>query len=269
MTSAERARLVMTLRQEIDAKRGAGSPGAVRKVLKGLGTPEEVVRRAAASPPPAPAAPARSAPAPSVPVPRKEADEPSVYTPGAAPETLEWWRKSSAGAAAGGGSAAGPADRRPPSGWSASFEPDFLTAGEVEEAEPDEAEDPDAGAAPVEPLTAPAAEPEPAPERVKVRRGLPPLVESLAVLVLAAAGVLGLWYLALFGWFLAYSSRRVGRAVALTAGVWIPVALAALLAFWVERSGHPGTATVHAAFALWLRAASLASAVFLLWRARR
>ncbi|MFD0329286.1 hypothetical protein ACFQZC_16735 [Streptacidiphilus monticola] len=47
------------------------------------------------------------------------------------------------------------------------------------------------------------------------------------------------------------------------------MALAALLAFWVERSGHPGTATVHAAFALWLRAASLASAVFLLWRARR
>ncbi|MBB1255081.1 hypothetical protein [Streptomyces alkaliterrae] len=52
MTAAERARLVTGLRSTIDAERartegGASSPAAVRKILKGLGRPEEIVSAAA------------------------------------------------------------------------------------------------------------------------------------------------------------------------------------------------------------------------------
>ncbi|QMU74944.1 hypothetical protein GXW83_03360 [Streptacidiphilus sp. PB12-B1b] len=112
-----------------------------------------------------------------------------------------------------------------------------------------------------------------------VPRGPLPLVESLAVLVLLAATALGLWYVAVFGWFLAYTSRRLGQRIGRTAGLWLPLALAAVFGFnlYSQAHGRPGhpethaafTAALHTAVALWLRLASGVSAAFLAWQINR
>ncbi|WP_344567930.1 hypothetical protein [Streptomyces axinellae] len=75
MTAAERAKLVGGLRGEIDKARavegGAESKAAVRKILDGLGRPEDVVAAANGGAVPRMAAPSPAAPSPSVPPQRR------------------------------------------------------------------------------------------------------------------------------------------------------------------------------------------------------
>ena len=335
LTAAERARLVSGLRETIDSRRpGAGTAAtrtgsretaAMKKVLDGIGRPDEVVRRAVHTGVPevreatgsarrragagdSPSAPsASSAPAgPSVPVqggaPAAERDwwrfgrgqGESVYADsarGARGDDFGGFSGGGFGGAVPGAELGGPGELP---GWTASYEPDFLHPDYV---------DPRAVKVPqqrvpeqVEP--APAL-PAPPPRRGLLRRtfGRPvpavepagtepaapaplaplPLVESLAVLVLASGAVLALWYVAVLGWFLAYSARRLGRGAAQFAGLWVPVLVAAVLGFWFYGHTHgrpPGQHLTDAQFkallrstiAVWLRAAAACSALFLAWR---
>ena len=107
-----------------------------------------------------------------------------------------------------------------------------------------------------------------------------PLVETLAALVLAAAAALGLWYVALLGWFFAYSSRRLGQRVARTAALWLPLWLAVAVGLLLyarvhgQHAGRPETdaafqSALHTAVSVWLRISAGASAAFLAWRISR
>lgn len=292
LSSAERLALVVTLRQEIDARRGGGepTPGAVRRVLNGIGAPDEVVRRAVGengyAPPPPPAA---ATPTPTV-VPPRPSEPPQVPASAPASDRADLTKKPPANRRAGGarvGRSGGDPGELP--GWSAVYEPDFL----------DVLNDnvPPQPSGPVDPLPGPSpdADPAPVPEppagrprrgllgrRPRVaapaasagRRRLPPPLDLLGVVALLAGGVLGLWYLALVGWFLAYQSRVLGRRVGAVIGLWLPVALAAAFGIWVYRQGTGPHHTlpdgaVHRAFTDWLRTASLVSGVALAWRSRR
>ncbi|MFC1441866.1 hypothetical protein ABUW04_26795 [Streptacidiphilus sp. N1-10] len=344
LTAAERARLVSGLRETIDSRRpgsgtaatrtGSREAAAMKKVLDGIGRPDEVVRRAVHAGVPearetqggarrrtgaeaGPAAP----PAPSVPV---QGGPPAAES--------DWWRfgrgsadRGGRGAAGGGGrgesvyadrdryddgfeglgggagfgGAALPGseygDQGELPGWRASYEPDFLDPDYVdprtvkvpEQRRPEQAEpEPEPPAPPPRPgllrrAFARPAPARPAPEPVEPVAAAPlgplPLVESLAVLVLASGAVLALWYVAVLGWFLAYSARRLGRGAARFAGLWVPVLVAAVCGFWFYGHTHgrpPGQQLTDAQFkavlrstiAVWLRAAAACSALFLAWR---
>ncbi|MEY9839265.1 hypothetical protein [Streptacidiphilus sp. EB103A] len=352
LTAAERARLVSGLRETIDSRRpGAGTAAtrtgsretaAMKKVLDGIGRPDEVVRRAVhTGVPEAPGSARRRAgagdspSAPSGPSGPSGPAGPSVPVQGGAPAAeRDWWRLGrgrgdsvytdaarggygddfgglgggglSGGGLGGGGLGGGFGGAVPGSefgdagelsGWRASYEPDFLDPDYV-----------DPRTVKVPPQRRPEqVEPEPAPPAPPPRRGLLrrtfgrpvparpavepagtepaapaplaplPLVESLAVLVLASGAVLALWYVAVLGWFLAYSARRLGRGAAQFAGLWVPVLVAAVLGFWFYGHTHgrpPGQHLTDAQFkavlrstvAVWLRAAAACSALFLAWR---
>lgn len=128
--------------------------------------------------------------------------------------------------------------------------------------------------APPAPVTEPVVEPV---EAVVAPRPPVPLVESLAVLVLVAGAVLSLWYVAVLGWFFAYTARRIGRTAARFAGLWLPLAVAAGCAFWFysHTHGQPGghrltddqyKAVLRSTIVVWLRSAAACSALFLAWR---
>lgn len=314
LTAAERARLVNDLRQSIDAQRAGSSHssvraevGSVRKILAGLGTPEQVVRRAAGGVSPVaagPAVPMTPGPAPAVPsatptIPAQAA-APAVEgraefvraDAGSVPATgAQWWTFDSGGAGFPG---AGVRMVQPP-GWSGTFEGDFLhpeAAATV---------DPITGLPTVQPTAAQqpgAQEADPAaalgpstgtPGLLRrllgggagssVARPSIPFVEALAALVLVAAAVTGLWYVAVLGWLFAYAGRRFGHGAGRFAALWIPGLMAAACGFWLySRTGHtPGrgltsaefaTAT-HNAFAFWLRGSAGLSAAFLAFRITR
>jgi len=335
LTAAERARLVSGLRETIDSRRpGAGTAAtrtgsretaAMKKVLDGIGRPDEVVRRAVHTGVPeareAPGSARRRAGAgdsPSAPSASSAPAGPSVPVQGGAPATeRDWWRFGRgqgesvyADSARGGygdefgGSGGGGFGGAPPGpefgdvgelpGWRATYEPDFLDPDYV---------DPRSVKVPQQRVPE-QVEPEPAPPAPPPRRGLLrrtfgrpvpavepagtepaapaplaplPLVESLAVLVLASGAVLALWYVAVLGWFLAYSARRLGRGAAQFAGLWVPVLVAVVLGFWFYGHTHgrpPGQhltdaqfkAVLRSTIAVWLRAAAACSALFLAWR---
>jgi len=129
--------------------------------------------------------------------------------------------------------------------------------------------------------SAPAPLPDDAEEVLLLTSRPPlPLVETLAALVLTAAAVLGLWYVALLGWFFAYASRRLGQRTSRTAALWLPLvfALAAGLLLYSrvhgQHGGHPETnaafqSALHTTVSLWLRVSTAASAAFLAWRIGR
>ncbi|QMU67491.1 hypothetical protein [Streptacidiphilus sp. P02-A3a] len=321
LTAAERARLVIGLRQTIDDRRGGASAGsrrtekaAVEKILSGIGEPADVVRQAVHhGVPEAAPAPVRApggGEGPSVPVQRPPGSRPGADRDrgpdeaGSGPD--DWWR-SQEDADGGRSPLVGESIGELP-GWRAVYEADFLdpeaaararipeqrppltddrSAEEAEEAEAAEVPGGDGGAVPGPTLgrllrrrlgratPPPAAEPElPRPPRRPL-----PLVETLAALVLVAAAVLGLWYVAVLGWFFAYSSRRLGQRVAHTAGLWLPLwlAVAAGLLLYSRAHGHPGQqetsaafqSALHAVVVLWLRVAPATSAAFLAWRIGR
>ena len=344
LTAAERARLVSGLRETIDSRRpgsgtaatrtGSREAAAMKKVLDGIGRPDEVVRRAVHGGVPE----AREAPGgarrrtgagdgPSAPA------APSVPVQGGPPAAEgDWWRfgrgaaadRGSRGAGggrgesvyadrdrggrhddgfegfAGGGPGGFPGseygDQGELPGWRASYEQDFLDPDYVdprfvkvpEQRRPPEPvqPEPEVPAPPPRPglLRRAFARPvpaRPAPEPVEPAPTVPlgplPLVESLAVLVLASGAVLALWYVAVLGWFLAYSARRLGRGAAQFAGLWVPLLVAAVCGFWFYGHTHgrpPGQQLTDAQFkavlrstiAVWLRAAAACSALFLAWR---
>ena len=232
------------------------------------------------------------------------------YEGGTGPE--DWWRAADdddSAADLGGGPGPFGASMGELPGWRAVYEPDFLDPDADERAAripeqrrqgpdgpdgpeppPEEAVDaPDAGAGSgaVRRLgrlllrrPAPAPPTEDVQVLVRAPRGPLPLVEALAALVLAAAAVLGLWYIALLGWFFAYSSRRLGQRAARTAGLWLPlwIAVAVGLVLYTQahgqHDGRPETSAafqsaLHTAVSVWLRVSATASAGYLAWRISR
>ena len=370
LTAAERARLVSGLRETIDSKRpGAGTAvtrtgsreaAAMKKVLDGIGRPDEVVRKAVHTGVPEAREASggarrrdRAGGGPSAP------SAPSVPAQGGPPAAEgDWWRfgRGAADRGSGGGGRRGSrggsaqadgdyggtggrgrydddfedfdgegfdggdfggagfggalpgaeyGNQGELPGWRASYEKDFLNPDYVdprtvkvpeqrrpEQRRPEQRRPEQVAPEPVLPAPLPRpgllrrafARPVPAPEPVEPASAAPlgplPLVESLAVLVLASGAVLALWYVAVLGWFLAYSARRLGRGAARFAGLWVPVLVAAVCGFWFYGHTHgrpPGQqltevqfkAVLRSTIAVWLRAAAACSALFLAWRIAR
>ncbi|QGV79947.1 hypothetical protein [Streptomyces ficellus] len=299
LSSYTRMRLVASLRGEIDSRRAKDdSPGAVRGILTALGTPDEVVTAAASGgggpgpgagrAPGTDTAPGPGAARPAVPVQRtprtrfrrrveapEARDVPAAASPhlagmdelGASGEQPDWWRVEEG---------AIDADLVPP-GFRGGVEiPDMLKP--PPKAEPAAEEDAEA-----QPPSAPAPAPAvPARRRLalpRLRFGHPMLLAAAVALVVGV--VLGSWVALLGGWLLAYASGRLSRTEAKLAVFGLPGAVAAGTAVWLwgrveRRWGEPiapgGEAMGAALAAAWpwtLRIAALASALYLLWRARR
>ncbi|MGA5703372.1 HAAS signaling domain-containing protein [Peterkaempfera bronchialis] len=295
LPAAERARLIAGLRADIDGRRSAASrdtPAAVRRVLERLGSPDEVVERAArggvTGPPPQAAAPAASAAsaAPMVPAAAAAPVAPAAPVVPTARDA-EWWRVPGAPAAA-----------VPEAGSDPMLPVHLPSAGDfpgwdgVEihfEVERQPEADPAAEAAPDEPDEAEAvAEPPVQPAERKRRRfgaggrrtGLPLLLESLAALLLAAGALAGMVVPMLLGWLAAYASRRLSLMARRFAVFGIP-ALAVLgggVWLWGRASGRWGgppptdaqfQESVKALLPLVLRTAAGGSAAFMAWCALR
>ncbi|MFE7778676.1 hypothetical protein ACFU5O_33295 [Streptomyces sp. NPDC057445] len=189
----------------------------------------------------------------------------------------DWWRVGPGGDSGIGGFVGGVEVAeilRPPPGKDAEEEPDGT---ELE------------GAA--DPV--PVGDPETVPARrrwlPRVRRrgadtvrpslGNPLLLAAAALLVIGT--VIGSWLALAFGWLLAYASRTLSRAEAKWAVLGLPGAVAAAAAVWLwgrvnGRWGEPippgGDAMAEALATTWpwaLRSAAIATALYLVWRARR
>ncbi|MFJ8664347.1 hypothetical protein [Streptomyces sp. NPDC093600] len=291
LPSGARMRLVASLRNEIDRRRvtsGEETPGAVRGILRELGTPDEVVDRAAGS------APVRTAPEPPVvPAPRTEEGWPTpphlagTDEVGAADTEPDWWSTEVPRAR--------PGDELVP-GFRGGVEiPELLKPPLEDEDEDEEDEEGDeAGAEEPTPRNrfarlvrfrrrealAPAAEPLPEPAgRSRFRLGSPVLV--LAALLLLGGAAFGSLIALAVGWLLAYASRRLSRTEARWAVVILPglVLTAGAVWLWGRVEGRwglpiaPGGEAMGAALSeTWpwvLRTAAITSALFLLWRSRR
>ncbi|ORT58962.1 hypothetical protein [Streptomyces sp. CB03238] len=299
LPSQTRMRLVSSLRAEIDTRRAKDdSPAAVRGILTALGTPDEVVGAAASGGggPARPAVPVQRTPrtrfrrrpeAPDVPPAAAESWSPHLAgmdEAGASVEQPDWWRVEEGafgqeGAFGGPGAFGG--DILPP-GFRGGVEiPDMLKPPP----KPDETAAEPATEPAAEPAQdAPEAPPAPAPSRRRVplprlRLGHPMLVAAAVLLVVGVA--LGSWLALGGGWLLAYATGRLSRAEAKLAVFGLPGAVAAGAAVWLwgrldGRWGDPippgGDAMSAALAGTWpwtLRTAALASALYLLWRARR
>ncbi|MER5974731.1 hypothetical protein ABT112_34380 [Streptomyces sp. NPDC002055] len=276
MPSGDRMRLVTRLRSEIEQQRagGADSPAAVKRILGKLGTPAEVVGGAGEAPDvPSPAAVPLVKP--QVPVQRQAS--------GAAPPHLagedelgprvpvtDWWRVEP-------GPFGGPGQSVP--GFSGGIEiPEMLEPPEraaVESApEPAKAEEKPVprvrGAGLVRRVVA--------RRREETRAPLSPLLVIAAGLLVAGA-VLGNLVLLGLGWVVAYGTRRLSRIEAKFAAVGLPglVAASAVVWLWGRVEGRWGepvpkdgmAAALGETWPVALRTAAVASALFLVWRARR
>ncbi|MFB7281830.1 hypothetical protein ACFCZV_32550 [Streptomyces hydrogenans] len=290
---ADRTALVAGLRDEIDRRRatyGEESPSAVRGILGDLGTPAEVVGRASGGDRTAPVPPPRdwwSETADTADTTgadgRAAAPAPSGRETAAVPGPRGW----SAGLAPGDADD----DLHVPGFVGGVEAPELFRPPEPEEAEDDpEPETPPPGKArrlvrllrARRPAPAPEAEEEPeddAPPRARGGFAHPFLL--LAALLLIAGAAFG-WLIALaLGWLLAYGSRRLTPAQVKTAVFVLPGAAAAggIAWLWGRVEGRWGEAVAaggdgmnQAVADTWpwtLRAAALASALYLLLRARR
>ncbi|RKN09824.1 hypothetical protein [Streptomyces radicis] len=282
MSAAQRASLVNRVRDEIGRERaaagGAESRSAVKRILGRMGPPEDIVAAAAhAAPAPAPSPPATPPSAPSAPA-RAPEDAP-VPPPREAegPVRLDkrpgHWPDGQIGRFFGGIEI--PELLRPP------------LDGDPEEADERADEDPEAApdtAAPQEQPEAPPAAQRPSRRRrlahsalAGKRVGGP--VELLGVAVLVAGTAIGSVVALGAGWLIAYWSPRLSRREAQWATFGMPALVAGGYATWLlgRAGGYWGAALAEgdaeAAFAdhwpLLLRGAALATAAFLLYRARR
>ncbi|MFE4048892.1 hypothetical protein [Streptomyces sp. YIM B13518] len=309
LPSAARMRLVAELRDEIDRRRAKAvvdSPAAVRRIISRMGTPTEVVTAAEDTPAPAPA-PAVPAPPAAVPVQRepergaegREGRPKGVLrrivprprptgTPdgGPAPADVpspphragtdelgdsttqpDWWRVD--------GSAFGVGDEVP--GFVGGVEiPELLKPPPAKEEKPEETPP---GPAPAAPAAEPAAS--------SRRRFLPRLPSGrwsnplllLAAGLLVAGTVIGDWRALILGWLIAYASRRLTQAEIKWAVVVLPgLALAGgVVWLWGRTEGRWGAPVPEgrmneAISETWpwvIRAAALATALFLVWRSQR
>ncbi|MFC8534465.1 hypothetical protein ACFUJY_11000 [Streptomyces sp. NPDC057249] len=123
------------------------------------------------------------------------------------------------------------------------------------------------------------ARPAPAAPRDAPRRGFGHPVLLLAAALLVVGAVMGSLLALAGGWLLAYSSRKLSRAEAKWAAMGLPGAVAAgtLVWLWGRMDGRWGTPIPEhgmrdALGDVWpvtVRTAAVASALFLVWRARR
>ncbi|MFF7898409.1 MULTISPECIES: hypothetical protein [unclassified Streptomyces] len=301
LSSATRMRLVAELRDEIDrrrAKAAVDSPAAVRRILDGLGSPDDVVAAAGTGRggpgAAAPAVPAQRAPEADqarpkglrkvVPRPRPPRTDP-VPSDGPSPPHLatadelggpasgpEWWGMGQGTPAM--------ADEVP--GFMGGVEiPELLKPPPAKE-ESAQAEPASGAAGAAEPVE--AAEPDaPAGRR---RFALPPLLTGrsnplllLAAGLLVVGAVLGNWYALLLGWIIAYASRRLTPAESKWAVAGMPGLALASWAVWLwgrtdDRWGTPITEghmndAVAQTWPWVVRAAAVLSALFLVWRSQR
>lgn len=167
--------------------------------------------------------------------------------------------------------------------------PALLRPPEAEEEEPEEeAEDeaPEEAEEPEEPEAPPKkvrrlrrARPAPAAPEAAPRRGFGHPVLLLAAALLVVGAVMGSLLALAGGWLLAYGSRKLSRAEAKWAAMGLPgtVAAAALVWLWGRMDGRWGAPIPEhgmrdALGDVWpvtVRTAAVASALFLVWRARR
>lgn len=300
LSSSTRMRLVSSLRGEIDRRRatyGQESPTAVRGILDQLGTPDEVVDRAAGVLPEQRGRQRglwgrKSA----VPSPRTEPE--AGPTPphlagtdeiGSADTEPDWWSLD------GDTPEPRPGDDLVP-GFRGGVEiPELLKPPVGDEEETEEPED-GAAEAPRRGWrrllrrrpAAPAEEPDEieeadgADEAAPVRRfrlGSPFLL--LAALLLVGGAVFGSLIALAVGWLLAYASRRLSRTETQWAVVVLPALAATAGAVWlwgrvegrwgapVARGGEAMGAAISETWPWALKAAAVSSALFLLWRSRR
>ncbi|UGY92078.1 hypothetical protein [Streptomyces gobiensis] len=287
MSAAERARLVSDLRATIDRQRaeadgGAESPGAVKKILKRIGRPEDVVASAGAG------GGGRGEPA----VPEQRTSSAASATAASPPHLAgmdeltsaesdpDWWRGDPSPYAKGNGGEV--------SGFVGGIEiPEMLKPPPVD-GQPGQPGQPGPS----------APEPEPGSRKGVLGRLRPAKgvllgagdgvsrvsrvggpVELLAALVLVAGAVLGNLITLGVGWLLAWWSPRLSRTEGKWAAMGMPglVAGAGLVWLWGrvnDRWGEPigegeMAGVLNDAYPWVLRGAAVASALFLLWRARR
>ncbi|MFI2203737.1 hypothetical protein ACH47Z_23755 [Streptomyces sp. NPDC020192] len=311
LPSATRMRLVTELRNEIDRHRATvtvDSPAAVRRILDGLGTPDEVVEAAGGTSgtgrvPQSPAAAVPVQPAPRdtedrdrpkglrrvVPRPRRAASEPpassaprdapspphlaSAHELGDSATQPDWWR-------VGGTPFGGPETDSVP-GFVGGVEiPDLLrqppketqeaTAKDVKEAAQEEAQEATEEAAP-------AGRRRVIPLRPAAGWTNPLLLLAAAALV--AGAVLGNWFALLLGWAIAYGSRRLTATETKTAVMFLPgtAVAAGLVWLWGRQNGRWGRPIAQghmgdAVAGTWpwvVRGAAVASALYLVWRSQR
>ncbi|MGW4686704.1 hypothetical protein ACWEPM_17635 [Streptomyces sp. NPDC004244] len=291
MPSGDRMRLVAGLRDEIDRRRAKyepETPDAVRHILRRIGTPEDVLD-GAGTPSGEDAAPRAEAGAvPAQRVPRRVA-------PAADRAEPDWWRVTPSpygGAVQGRGPQV--------EGFTGGIEiPELLVRPEDREeaeAEAEAGKRPGGEAAPKQTLAryvrerlrakkeaaaAPEAAPEAAPAKAPAAapRPRPHALLLLAAAVLVAGVVTGFWLLLIGGWVLAYASRVLGPTERKAVVFGLPGAVFAGAVVWLwgrleGRWGEPltdeGLGGVFQGMWPWLaRGAALASAAYLIWRARR
>ncbi|MFF2011817.1 hypothetical protein ACFVWY_22430 [Streptomyces sp. NPDC058195] len=321
LSSADRMRLVATLRGEIDRQRGKApgdSPAAVRRIIGRLGSPDELVAAAATPGDGAAESPVpREVPRPAVPRPRRSLLRKDAPGPAAAAEAPpepagdpgplpphragtdelgpsrgepDWWRVEQVPFGRGvdvpgftGGVEIAAMLRQPllPAGPGAGTAEDGAE-GEEAEGAAEEAEGTGEEDAPAKP-----------------RRRLPRLVRRtpradrqggggggfthplllLAALLLVAGAATGSWLALAGGWLLTYSSRTLSRTEAKWAVMGLPgtVAAGALLWLWGRSDGRWGepvaagqlNAAIDETWPWALRGAAVATALYLVWRARR
>ncbi|MFD7700157.1 hypothetical protein [Streptomyces caelestis] len=289
------------------AKAVVDSPAAVRRIISRIGTPTEVVTAAEDTSGAAPSASAAPAPPAAVPAQREpergagaREDRPKgvlrrivprprpTGTPDGGPAPVDvpspphragtdelgdsatqpdWWRVDS--------SAFGVGDEVP--GFVGGIEvPELLKPPPAKEEKEQ---------TPTGPAAAPAApEAEPAASRRRLLPRLPsgrwsnPLL-LLAAGLLVAGTVIGDWRALILGWLIAYASRRLTRAEIKWAVAVLPgLALAGgVVWLWGRTEGRWGTPVPEgrmndAISETWpwvIRAAALATALFLVWRSQR
>ncbi|MEV4743713.1 hypothetical protein [Streptomyces sp. NPDC049555] len=293
LTSGDRMRLVSRLRTEIERRRaaeGAETPTAVQRILDGLGTPSEAVADAdgllAGDGPGVPVAPDAG----RVPEQRREALPPHLapeeqLRPAGGRREADWWRTERIEPVPLGGGG----DARPSA--EAAGDAVYGFTGGIEIADmlrppPPRLPEPQLPAAA---KTAEAAEGqgtqdeaagEPGFSLWRSRAGVPmsPLLLLVAVLLVAGA-VLGNWLVLVAGWALAYVTRRLTQTESKWAVLGVPglVASAGLVWLWGRANGRWGepipqggmAAVLSDTWPVVVKAAAVASAAFVLWRARR
>lgn len=294
LTSGERMRLVSRLRTEIERRRsaeGADSPAAVRRILDDLGTPDEAV--ADAEDPGGGGAGAGTGDKGRVPKPRREGEP--VRFPAAAPphlateeelgrgaggDQVDGWQQAGPGPFTAGDRVHGfvggieiPEMLKPPPTPAELARREAAARPAVERAEQDAegvgrdgggSEGPGAGR----------------PGLWRSGGGTPmsPLLMLVAALLLVGA-VLGNWLVLAAGWALAYVTRRLSHTESQMAVMVVPgLAVAGGIAWLWGRAhgrwgdpipaGELGTA-LSATWPVVVRVAAVASALFVVWRARR
>ncbi|MFI1257087.1 hypothetical protein ACH4U6_25365 [Streptomyces netropsis] len=289
LTSGERMRLVSRLRTEIERRRsaeGADSPAAVRRILDDLGTPDEAVAGAQA---PGGGAGDKG----RVPMPRREGEP--VRFPAAAPphlateeelgrgtggDRVDGWQQAGPGPFTAGDRVHGfvggieiPEMLKPPPTPAELARRDAAARPAGERSEQDtegvgRGEDGGEGAGAGRPGLWRAGDGTP----------MSPLLLLVAALLLVGA-VLGNWLVLAAGWALAYVTRRLSHTESQMAVMVVPgLTVAGGIAWlWGRANGRWGDPIPHgelgtALSATWpvvVRVAAVASALFVVWRARR